>query len=332
MVYIYRKRAGTKDYYYLRASARKGNRIVVKDLAYLGSSLDEVQKTLHQLPRYAVPIRKAYKTIHAFLESNRYVEKVKKRKLKKDDWLGNRLFDVEACAEHYRAVFSHLPELTKQEIMKSFVIEFAFNTASIEGNTIKLDEAKQLLDEGITPKNKSLREMYDLQNIETVFNDLMKNQNGLSHELILNIHAGLMKNIDPRVGYRTTDVRVFKATFEATPAPYVKTDMNLLLGWYAKHENLLHPLVLAALFHHQFEKIHPFMDGNGRTGRLLFNHLLLRHGYPPLIIPFKRRREYLAALRAADAAPLTATRKKEYQKLVDFAADVLAAGYWDTFL
>src|SRR3989338_2217640 len=128
MVYIYKKAIGEKTYYYLRASERKGNRILVKDIAYLGTSLEDVKKTLNTLPLYAEQIRKAYKTIHHFLESNHYLEKVRDLKLKHDPFLENKLFEMEACKLHYTAVFNHFPELTKQEIFKNFIIEFAFNT------------------------------------------------------------------------------------------------------------------------------------------------------------------------------------------------------------
>ena len=79
MVYIYKKKSGLKIYYYLRASERKDGKVLVKDIAYLGSSLEEVKKSLKD-KKYYSEIRKAYKTIHSFLESNKYVESIIKRK------------------------------------------------------------------------------------------------------------------------------------------------------------------------------------------------------------------------------------------------------------
>ena len=75
MVYIYKKVTGSNSYFYLRASIRnKQGKIVVKDIAYLGNSLDEVKNALSKLPRYEKEIRKAYKTISNFVESNHYIE------------------------------------------------------------------------------------------------------------------------------------------------------------------------------------------------------------------------------------------------------------------
>ncbi len=337
MVYIYKKPVGNKVYYYLRASERKNGKIVVKDIAYLGSSLEDVKQSLEKFPKHSEKIRKAYRTIHNFLESDYYLQKAKELKLKKDIWFNDKIFDIEACKLHYNQQFQKQPYLTKQEIYRNFIIEFAYNTASIEGNTIKLDEARKLLDEGLTPKDRTLREVYDLQNIEKVFLSLLekkekKDKPELSHEFIINIHKRLMEKIDSRFGYRNSDVRVIKANFKATPAPYVKTDMDLLLKWYEQNKKQLHPLILATIFHHKFEKIHPFMDGNGRVGRALLNFILLNNNYPPLIVHKKKRENYLRALRIADSSDLSKANQENYKKLVDFIVEEMIDSYWNFFL
>jgi len=140
-----------------------------------------------------------------------------------------------------------------------------------------------------------------------------------------------MKNIDARSGYRTSDVRVIKANFKATPAPYVKTDMELLLKWFNDNKNKLHPLVIASVLHHKFEKIHPFMDGNGRTGRMLLNFILMKSNYPPLIILNKERKEYLDALRKADKLNLNEI-DEAYKELINFNSDQMIKNYWNIFL
>ena len=263
---------------------------------------------------------------------NRYLEKIKALKLKSDAFLGSKLLNVEACKLHYNSEFKHNQELTKQEIWKNFMIEFAYNTASIEGNTIKLNEARNLLQEGVTPKNKPLRDIYDLKNTEDVFMKLFYFKEEINHNFIIDIHKELLKNIDPRIGYRTQDVRVIKANFKATPTPYVKTDMDLLLEWYEKNRNKLHPLVLAIIFHHKFEKIHPFFDGNGRTGRMLMNYILIQNNYPPIVIHTKLKTSYLQALRKADNSNLTKNEKEDYDKIIEFIVDEMSNTYWNIFL
>jgi len=332
MAYIYKKIIGKKEYYYLRASERKGDKVINKDLAYLGSSIEEVKKSLENLSKYKDKIRKAYKTINNFLESNRFIDEVKKLKLKQDLFLGEKLVDVEACKLHYLKEFQKLDSLTKQEILKNFLIEFAYNTTSIEGNTIKLQEVKKLLEEGKTPKNRTLREIYDLQNTEKVFFEIIESKKEINHEFIINIHKNLLENIDKRTGYRTQDVRVIKANFKSTPAPYVRTDMDLLLKWYNENKEKLHPLVSAIIFQHKFEKIHPFMDGNGRTGRMLLNYILIKNNYPPIVIRNKNREKYLKAMRKADNSDLFKVKIEDYFELVQFIASEMIESYWNIFL
>ena len=332
MVYIYKKIIGKKPYYYLRASEKKGSRLITKDIAYLGNSIEEVKNTMENLPAYKESIRKAYRTIHNFIESNYYLEKANALKLKKDEFLTDKKPEIEACKMHFNEIFKKKDELTRKEILKKFTIEFAFNTTSIEGNTITLQEARNLLQDNLTPKNKTLREIYDLQNTEKVFFRIFELGEEITNEFIIRVHSELMENIDARKGYRTQDIHVMRANFKATPFPYIKTDMDLLLKWYNEKKKRLHPLVLALIFHHKFEKIHPFMDGNGRTGRMLLNYILIKNNYPPIVIHKKTRADYLNSLKSSDKSTLTSSKKEDYAKLAQFIADEMIISYWNIFL
>lgn len=334
MVYIYKKPIGNKNYYYLRASEKKGKKLVTKDIAYLGNSIDKVKLSLDKLSKYREQIRKSYKTINSFLESNNFLEKASKLKLKKDKFIKDKTDMVEACKIHYYDVFRKLDAQTKKETFKTYVIEFAYNTASIEGNTINLEEARNLLNEGITPKDKTLREIYDLQNTEKVFFELLNSKldNKLKHDFIIWIHDNLLEKIDERKSYRTTDVRVMRSNFDASPGKYVKTDMGLLLNWYNENKGKLHPLVLAIVFHHKFEKIHPFMDGNGRTGRMIVNYILLNNKLPPTITHKKTRKEYLETMREADKSDLWKIDENKYSDLISYGVDEFIETYWNIFL
>ena len=333
MVYIYKKPIGNKNYYYLRASEKKGKKLITKDIAYLGSTIEEVKSNIDKLSMHKNKIRKSYKIINSFLEENHFLEKAKKLKLKKDIFLKDKTEEVEACKIHYSEIFNKLEEVTKKEVFQNYVIEFAYNTASIEGNTINLEEARNLLNEGITPKNKTLREVYDLQNTEKVFFELLNNKlkDKFGHELIIEIHDNLLDKIDERKGYRNTDIRVVRSNFDASPGKYVKTDMELLLKWFNENQNKLHPIVLAVIFHHKFEKIHPFMDGNGRTGRMIMNYILLKSNLPPMIIHKKTRKEYLESMREADECDLWKISEK-YNDLIDYGIEEFLGTYWNIFL
>ncbi len=296
----------------------------------MGNSLEDVKASLAKVKNQEV--RKAYKTLQRFIESHSYLEQAKKRKLHHNEYLSQELLEkIEACKLHWQQVFSKYDVLTKKEYFKKFIIEFTFNTTSIEGNTITLREAYKLLSEDTTPKNKTLREIHDVQNTERVFLKIIDHKLKLTNETIITFHKELLKDIDFRTGYRTGDVHVIHARFASTPAPYVKTDMDIILKLYQKMSDI-HPLVLASLFHHKFEKTHPFFDGNGRVGRILLNIILLNKDYPPIIIQKKARAVYLNALAQADAAGLTSSDAKAYRPLIEFLAAQYIEGYWNMFL
>jgi Fic family protein len=104
-----------------------------------------------------------------------------------------------------------------------------------------------------------------------------------------------------------------------------------LLKWY-KNNSKLHSLVLASAFHHKFEKIHPFSDGNGRTGRMIMNYILMRNNYPPMIVRKKTRSEYLDSLSKADNSGLNEIKPVDYKKLINYLGNELVTSYWNNFL
>jgi len=333
MVYIYVKHVGGKNYYYLRLSKRVNGKLVVKDVAYLGDDLSKMEQIIDSLEKkYRDQIRKSYKTIKRFLDSNIYLEKIKKMKIKSIPYLeADELEQIEALKLHFNNHFLKLDRETIRNTYKNFLVEFAYNTTSIEGNTITLKEANKLLREDLTPNERSPREIFDLQNTQKVFFYLIENEFDLSHELIIDIHDKLMENIDARKGYRTHDIRVFKSHFDASPAKYVKTDMDILIKWYKQHKGRIHPLALAGMLHQKFEKIHPFSDGNGRTGRMLMVCMLLKEGFPPIIIQKKNRAEYLRVLAIADKSNPSSIEPEHFKGLIKYLAGEYLESYWNTF-
>lgn len=331
MAYLYKKVIGGKPYYYLRISKRVDGKLAVKDVAYLGNDLSKIQPKLDNLPdKYKKEIRKGHKAIKKFMDLNYYLGKV--GKLKDDTYLSKELQrNVEGARMHFVREFGKLDYQTKMDVYDDFLLGFAYNTTSIEGNTITLKEAQKLLQENLTPKDRAPREVFDLQNTKKAFFYLLEEKPEFNQDLIVKIHDMLLENIDVRKGYRTHNIRVFKSRFKASPVQYIKTDMNLLLRWYNQYNKSLHPLVLASLFHHKFENVHPFSDGNGRTGRIVVNCILLINEYPPLIIQKKNRSEYLRALSEADQASLEEINPTYYKKIVEYAAAELVKSYWEHF-
>ena len=106
--------------------------------------------------------------------------------------------------------------------------------------------------------------------------------------------------------------------------------MNILFKWFKKEKNRLHPLILASIFHHKFEKIHPFYDGNGRTGRILLNLILINNKMPPLIVPDAQRKRYYNALSQADSVALNKIQL-EHKNIIDFCYFSLLKTYNTVF-
>lgn len=181
-----------------------------------------------------------------------------------------------------------------------------YHSNAIEGNTLTLPETKLVLEEGITISGKSLREHLEATNNARAF-DLLENiarkKKTIDHVVIQQIHEVVMAGILEDAGkYRTRNVRITGAS--KTPPDWSKVIklMDELIEKIAQSKR--HPLEIAAILHHRFVEIHPFIDGNGRVSRLLTNLFLIAQGYPPVVLKIEDRRKYYRFLRAADAGNL----------------------------
>ncbi len=335
MVFIHTKNVRGKKYYTLRMSVRKDNKVITKDLCNLGSDLSKIN--LDSLERkYKGKIRSSYKTLKNFLDRNIYLEKAKKLKFRKDKYLSKeQQEEISAILIHYKNKLLKLDELTQREIFENFILSFSVNSTSIEGNTINLKEASELFSEDKIPKNKTLREVYDLKNTKKVLLFLREKSPRIDENLIIKIHDMLLENIDKRTGFRSHEIKILGQPFKPSPARYIKEDIKILFGWYKENKTKINPFVLAVLFHHKFEKIHPFSEGNGRTGRVLMNYLLEKSGYPPIIITKIFREDYISAMNDADKAldkSLISVDPVNYRNLIDFSVLEFKGSYWDIFL
>ena len=192
-----------------------------------------------------------------------------------------------------------VPKETLRSLEDSINLEWTYNSNGIEGNTLTLRETQVVL-EGITVGGKSIKEHLEAINHEKAIlylKDLVKEDNPITEWNIKGIHQLVLKNIDDENAgrYRRENVTIKSATH--IPPDYLKVPelMEKLVLNY-KNWNNFHPIIQAALLHGELVKIHPFIDGNGRTSRLLMNLDLMNHGYNPVIIKKEDRLEYYEAL------------------------------------
>ncbi len=196
-----------------------------------------------------------------------------------------------------------LPSAAVQNLREVLLVNWTYHSNAIEGNTLTLLETKVVL-EGITIGGKLLREHLEAVNHRDAIHyleEVVRREEPLSEWQIRNLHRLVLKNIDDANAgvYRSTNVTIVGAKHVPPNLLRVPELMAELLRWYDEESVLLHPILRAARLHVDFVKIHPFVDGNGRTARLLLNLELLKSGFPAIVLPVERRLSYYEALEAA---------------------------------
>ena len=210
---------------------------------------------------------------------------------------------------------SSLRPLTAGEVERlreEFMVEFTYNSNAIEGNTLTLKETALAL-EGMTIDQKPLKDHLEAVGHRDAFlyvQDVAQNDTPLSEIVIKNIHAlVLMNRPDDKGVYRRIPVRIMGAYTEPVQPYMIEPKMAELLAANEERKNTMNDIERIALFHLEFEGIHPFIDGNGRTGRVILNLDLIRNGYPPINVKFTDRKRYYDAFDAFykdnDSTPMT---------------------------
>jgi len=206
--------------------------------------------------------------------------------------------------ERLREDHADQPASTNRNRYEAFVSMFTHDSTAIEGNTLTLQQTASLLFDGISP-GKDLREINEVLNHRRALDHLLDLEDDIKKELILDLHRLVVKDtlredLQDQVGvYRTLQVYIRGVEWVPAAPEDVPQDMASLLSWYSKNRDRVHPLVLAIYFHVGFETVHPFVDGNGRVGRLLMNFILHRNGLPMVNIPASQRNRYYDVLNEA---------------------------------
>lgn len=223
--------------------------------------------------------------------------------------IDGRTLRHKAVSEQYLPLFSRIDSIKEQldqrrpftagelqRLQDEFLIEYTYNSNAIEGNILTLQETALVL-EGVTIDRKPLKDHLEAVGHKDAFlyvQELVKDKIPFSESVIKQIHTlVLMDRPEDRGVYRRIPVRIMGA-YHTPPEPVlVPEQMENLIKEFSRKK--LHPIESAALFHLKFEGVHPFVDGNGRTGRLILNLFLMQNGYPPINVKFTDRRRYYEA-------------------------------------
>ena len=293
MAYTEIKEVNGKKYYYRVLSIRAGDKINKKRI-YLGANVDK-----EKLKQKEIEADKELVNLNGLLTETQIALLAK---IKKD--------------------YSKEPKSNLENRYEAFCSLFTYNSTAIEGNTLTLQQTSQLLFENITPGSKSLREINEILNHKIGFDLLLDYEGDITKSLILKLHQIVVQNtlkeeLQSQIGkYRNVQVYIRGADWVPPKPKDVPLEMKSLLSWYSKNKTKLHPIILAAYFHIGFEGIHPFIDGNGRVGRLLMNFILHKNKYPMINIPNTSKSKYYETLQIGQI-------KDNLKPFVDFLIDLL---------
>lgn len=212
-----------------------------------------------------------------------------------------------------------LPKVAVEKIREQFNLEMIYNSNAIEGNSLTLKETHLVINEGFTVKGKPFKDHLEAKNqreaLEFLYDIVRKGETySMSKQLIRSIHQLVVRDTDKEWAGKFRNSNVYIAGTEHIPPDALEVDhkMDELVEWLMTEQKRIHPVELAAVFHHRFVNIHPFFDGNGRTARLMMNVILMQRGFPLVVILKNDRKKYYRVLAKAD--------KGEMKDLVLFIA------------
>ncbi len=220
-----------------------------------------------------------------------------------------------------------LPPALIKNLDDWFRIELTYTSNAIEGNTLTRRETAVIIEKGLTVGGKSLKEHLEATNHIKALNWVntfsTKKPRDIGERDILDLQEIILKGIDDdNAGrYRNVRVRISGSTV-VMPSPQKVPDlMTGFIDWLSI-ENKMHPVELAGQAHYRLITIHPFVDGNGRTARLLMNLILMMLGYPPALIRKRDRLAYISALEKAQLGGSLEDYNKIIMKAVDRSLDI----------
>ncbi len=272
MVSLKKKIIGKKTYYYLGHTYKENGKLKYKEI-YVGS----------KLPTIDIITKTKSKLLHDIY---------------KEKWFKK----FSAIKKAYSDDLKKMPPVAKEKFFEDFVIKFTYDTSKIEGSSLSLNDVAELLERRRSPKDKPIEDIKEAEDHRKTFYQMIDYKGDLNLSILLKWHKDQFYQTKPNLAgkIRTYGVYIVGSKHRPPPANEVKRRLEGLFKWYNKEKNSMNPVELAAQIHLKFETIHPFGDGNGRTGRLILNFILNKNGYPMSNIKYVNRRGYYKALERAN--------------------------------
>ena len=266
MVELKELNKGNKKYFYLVHSYRDGKTVKKKQL-YLGNI---VPKNIEE----------------------------QKKNFMREFYFEKFLKNIDKIKKNFNAEYKSMPKSAKEKSKENFAVRFTYNTQRIEGSTLTLKETAALLEEGISPASKPIRDVKEAEAHKKVFFEMLDYIKNMNFQIVLKWHKNLMQNTHEDIAgkIRNHDVAIAQSKFKPPMHLELETLLKEFFDWYTKNKKKIHPVELAALVHLKFVTIHPFSDGNGRISRLMMNFVLKDNDFPLLDIQYIKRASYYNAL------------------------------------
>lgn len=266
MVALKKRVISGKTYYYLGHTYREKGKIRYKE-TYIGSTL----------PKGIDLIKKNF-----MLD------------IYKEKWFA----DFEKIKENYSKEQKVMPPEIKEKELDSFAVIFTYDTNRIEGSKLSFKDTSELLELGISPKNRPVKDIKEAEAHRKVFYSMMASKQELSLKVVLEWHRELFEGTKPGIAGNVRAYQVYISGSRHIPPPPAELHdcIAKFFRWYSAEKGKTNPVELSGRAHIKFETMHPFGDGNGRVGRLIMNFILHKSGYPMLDIKYTGRRSYYNAL------------------------------------
>ncbi len=302
MAFIRAKYINGEYYFYLVESRREGKLVYQDILKYLGKRGDA--------ERYALEKKMKLPGIKEYAKEGER-ELAKQISLKKKSLDSLRPF----------------PPTLENRLREELVVIWTYHSTAIEGSALSLKETATILAEGIVVGNKPITDYLAAKGhrdaVNLVFKWVDEGKKNLTEKDLLEIHRATMKNvIDSNVGaYRPVQVYLPGSSYIPPPPNQVQPLVSKLLREINLNPKKHDPIKLAATTHVDFESIHPFVDGNGRVGRLIANWILMKNGYTPIVISKAERLRYFRMMEEAQTRFTSLRIVKFFDRKVDAALD-----------
>jgi Fic family protein len=254
----------------------------------------------------------------------------KNQKQRTFEYTQGNYFQIVFVKIMYNVIRRFLSKDELNQILKEIFTQHVSGTTHIEGNVVNYNDIKKILEQEKTPSNYAFNDVNEIHNYLLLKSFLSsKKRHKINEKLILTINSLLMNGLTmisisgkrlqiPAGKYRKENAFLRTTPFKVSPPELIQQRMKYLFNEYEeKIKRNIHPIERSSIFHQKFEEIHPFADGNGRTGREILNLMLEQDGYPPFYIKEDYEKPYYDALESGN--------KEDYQVLFDFIMDRMVA-------